>query len=84
MIFFFFIHCSHSLDLDEKQMLGQALLLHPNLCFKETSMYLVVPRNPTSLENIYIHLILANTSKTLFVIEAEPCLWKVLALYGPT
>lgn len=48
------------------------ILLHPNLCFKETNMYLVVPRNPTSLENIYIHLILANTSKTSFVIEAEP------------
>lgn len=39
MIFFSFLHCSHLLDLDEEQMVGQALLLHPNLCFKETNMY---------------------------------------------
>lgn len=81
---FFFLYCSHSLDVDEKQMVGQTLLIHPNLCFKETEMYLVVPRNPTSLENIYIYLILANISKTSFVIEAEPLLWKVLPLHGPT
>lgn len=68
--FFFFLYGSRSLDLDEKQMVGQALLLHLNLCFKETEMYLVVSRNPTSLENIYIYLILANTSKISFIIEA--------------
>lgn len=39
MIFFSFLHCSHLLDLDEEQMVGQALLLHPNLCFKETNVY---------------------------------------------